>query len=232
MLQKLAGSMREFGWFAGLIYAADQALARLSPAFRVYLYEIMVQPIHDEPLVPERFTRQLTIREIRRGDPELELMPARPDIKESRYAQDAICLGAYRYGTLIGYIWFCFGRYEEDEARCTFVLKPENESVFDFDLYVFPEHRMSLGFIGIWNEASKFLRRRGINYTYSRLTRFNLNSRRAHRHLGWKRVGRTLFLLAGPLQFMAATIFPFVHLSVRRSNRVRLKLRPDALHAE
>ena len=229
MLHKLTSPMREFGWLGGLIYAMDRVLARISPAFRLYFYEIMVQPIPDRPLVPPRLTRNLEMREIKRGDPEVDLMPARHDVKESRFAQDAICLGAYRDRAFIGYIWFCFRRYHEDEVRCTYAVTPETQAVFDFDLYIFPQHRMGLGFIGIWNEANKFLRNRGIRYTYSRLTRFNVASRRAHQHLGWKCVGRTIFLQAGPAQIMAATVFPYLHLSVRKSSRVRLTLRPDAL---
>jgi len=68
-----------------------------------------------------------------------------------------------------------------------------------------------------------------MEYTFSRVTRTNIASRRAHSHLGGKCVGRTLFLQAGQLQFMAATIFPFLHLSFGKSGRVQLKLRPDAL---
>lgn len=229
MLHKLTSPFKEFGAFAGLLYLLDRLLVRISPKLRLYFYEIMVQPIPDQPLLPPRLTRHLEMREIRRGDPEVALMPARPDIKESRFAQQALCLGAFQKGRLIGYIWFCFRSYEEDEVRCTFVLTPEAAAVFDFDLYIFPEHRLGLGFAGIWNGANGFLRSRGIRYTFSRLTRFNLASRRAHQHLGWKRIGHTLFLHAGRLQVMAATIFPYLHLSLRKSGRVRLRLRPDVL---
>ena len=62
------------------------------------------------------------MREIPRGSPEIAQMPARPDIKESRFRQNAICLGAFQEDRFIGYIWFCFHAYEEDEVRCTFAL--------------------------------------------------------------------------------------------------------------
>jgi hypothetical protein len=75
------------------------------------------------------------------------------------------------------------------------------------------------------------LRSRGINFSYSRLTRFNLASRRAHARLGWKRVGSALFLRAWRIEVMAATIFPYVSLSPGESQRVRLELRPDVLLA-
>ena len=232
MLQRFAGPFREFGFFAGLLYAIDRTFIRLFPACRLYFYEIMVQPIPDTALLPPRFSKQLEIREIKQGDAEVNFMPPPPAIKEFRFRQNALCLGAFRKGELIGYIWFCLRSYDEDEVRCTFVLTPADESVFDFDLYLFPEHRMGLGFVGLWNEANKFLHSRGIRYAFSRLTRFNLASRRAHQHLGWKRVGRTIFLQTGPVELMVGTISPYFHVSLAKSSRVRLKLSPDVLLAD
>jgi hypothetical protein len=132
---------------------------------------------------------------------------------------------------LIGYIWLSFDQYEEDEVRCTYLLSPRGQAVFDFDLFIFPEHRMGLGFVGIWNGVNEYLRRRGIRFTFSRLTRFNLPSRRAHAHLGWKRVARVVFVKAWDIEIMFATTRPFLHVSLRRANRARLRLTPDALVA-
>ena len=218
---------KEFGFFAGLFYSVDRGLQRLSPNLRLFVYELLAQPIPDVPLLPPRLSKGLEMREIRAGDPEVARMPARPDIKESRFEQNAICLGAFQKGQFIGHIWFCFHAYEEDEVRCTFVLPEGNQTVFDFDLYVFPEYRMGLGFAGIWNGANEFLRRRGVKLSYSRLTRFNLASRRAHRQLGARRVGRMLVLRAWHVEFMIATVSPYVHLSLQAGNRVRVKLRPE-----
>lgn len=229
MFQKLTSPFKEFGAFAGALYLIDRLLSRISPNLRLFCYELMVQPIHDKPLIPDRMTRSLDIREIKRGDPELDLMPVPPEIIEFRLKQNAICLGMFKKGEFIGYIWFCFGVYEEDEVRCVYLLTPEKEAVFDFDLYLFPEHRLGLGFIGIWEGANKFLYKRGIRYTFSRLTRFNLASRKAHDHLGWKRVGQAYFLKVWRLELMISTVSHFLGLSLRKSGRIRLKLCPDVL---
>ena len=222
MLQRLSSPFREFGAFAGALYVIDRILGRLSSHLKLYVYEMMVQPISDKPLVAGRLGKSIEIRELRRGDPEIERMPARPEIKESRFAQGAICLGAFQKGKFIGYIWFCTGKYDEDEVRSTYHLEPPGKAVFDFDLYLFPEHRMGLGFVGLWNGANAFLHGRGIEFTFSRLTRFNLASRRAHRHLGWKLVGSAVFLQAWRLELMCATLFPYVSITIRPSGRVRL----------
>jgi hypothetical protein len=227
MVHKLVDLYRQYGLVTGLFYGIDRVLQRLSSRLRLYAYQIMVQPITDQPLLPERFARRLEFREIRRGDPEVVLMPARPDIKEARFAQNAVCLGAYREGRLIGYLWFCYGQYEEDEARCTYVVTPKGEAIFDYDLYVLPEHRMGFAFAGIWHGANEYLRKRGIRCTFSRYTRSNLASRRAHERLGGRPVGSVVFLHLGPVQLMAATLWPFLHLSLSPTRRVTLRLEPS-----
>jgi hypothetical protein len=227
MLAKLISPFKEFGFFAGLLYAVDRLLQRLSPHLRLYFYELLVQPIPEAPLLSSNLSRALEIREIRSGDPEIALMPARPDIKESRFKQNAICLGVFQKNAFVGHIWFCFHAYEEDEVRCTFVLPEGNQAVFDFDLYLFPEHRMGLGFAGIWNGANEFLRGRGVKFSFSRLTRFNLASRRAHQRLGAQRTGRLFVLQAWRIELMVATVSPYIHLSLGEPDRVRVKLRLD-----
>jgi hypothetical protein len=229
MLEKLTSPFREFGWLAGLLYAVDRVLQRLSPRLRLYFYELLVQPVPEGPLLPTRLSRGLEMRELAPGAPEIALMPARHDIKESRFKQNAICLGAFQKGQFIGHIWFCFHAYEEDEVRCTFVLPEGHEAVFDFDLFLFPQYRiLGLGFVGIWNGANEFLRSRGVKCSFSRLTRFNLVSRRAHMQLGAQRVGRVFVLQAWQVEFTIATVPPYVHLSLGKRDRVRLKLCSDA----
>jgi hypothetical protein len=224
--RRLISPFRQFGLFAGLLYAIDRTVVQFSPSIRLRYYEIMCQPIANKSLLPGCVANELEIREIKRGDPEVDLMPARPEIKESRFEQGAVCLGAFRRDRLVGYIWFCRRRYEEDEVRCTFMPIPEREAVFDFDLYIFPPYRLGRAFAGIWQGANEYLWQHGIRHTFSRVTRYNLSSRRAHKHLGAKVIGRSVFLLAGSLQLMLATIFPYAHLSMKKSGRVRLALRP------
>ena len=231
MFRKIRGPFREFGPAVGWLYALHRFLQVFSPRWHLHVYEFMVQPITDRPLLPRKLRAQLEVREIRGGDPEIGIMPVRPEVLASRLRQNSTCLGAFKNEQLVAYMWFCRRTYEEDEVRCTYILSEEDRSVFDFDFYVFPEHRMGLAFAALWDGANQFLGRQGIRYTFSRLTRFNVASRRAHRHLGWKLVGRALFLQLGPLEMMLATIGPFVSASWVSSRRVRLKLTPDVLRA-
>lgn len=229
MWKKIVGPFKEFGFVAGALYATDRILRSLSPSLGLFVYELMVQPISSKSLLPSKLTENMSFKEICRGHPDIARMPAREDIKASRFDQGARCLGVYRKGQLIGYIWFCFTSYEEDEVRCTYILAEPERSVFDFDLYVLPEHRMGIGFMAIWHGANQYLHERGIEYTFSRLTRTNLASRRSHSHLGWKCVARAVFLRAWRFEFMVATIAPYVAMTWSARQRVRMRLSPEVI---
>jgi hypothetical protein len=187
----------------------------------------MVQPIRDTSYSGMRAIKAFEHREIRAGDPELASMPVSTDVIEARFKQGAICLGTFKRGTFVGYIWFAFSSYEEDEVRCTYSLVPAGESVFDFDLYIFPKFRLGIAFVAIWQGAIAFLKNRGVRQTFSRLTRFNVASRRAHEHLGWKLVARAVTLRLWRLEYMTTTVYPYQSITI--AGRTQLELRADVL---
>lgn len=224
MWLKLVEPFRLFGWRAGPLYIIARLLGALSPNLALYAYELMVQPITGEPLLSTNLAKNLSVSEIVPGHADVLRLPVSPEVIAGRFDQGARCLGVYRKGVLIGYLWFAVNQYREDEVRCNYLLAHPANSVFDFDLYVFPEHRMGIGFVAIWHEANRFLHERGVRYTFSRLTRFNVASRRSHAHLGWRCVGRAVFLRAWRLEVMAATISPYIAVSLTPGQRIGLKL--------
>lgn len=226
--RRLTGPFREFGPRAGMIYALDRVLKRLSPRLGLGYYELVMQPVPDQPLLGPERARQLRVELIGRGHPALSMMPVPAFVIESRFAQGAECLGVWRRDSLLGYVWFCFGQYEEDEVRCTYVLADPESSAFDFDLYVLPDHRMGIGFMAVWHAANEYLRQRGIRATFSRITRFNLASRRAHARLGARRIGRMGFLRLWGVEVILAGVSPGFALTWpgRRGPRLHMSARP------
>ncbi len=208
----------------GGLYLADRVLRKLSSAAGIYVYELMVQPIADQPILLSRLVRNMEFRLIPNDDPLIATMPARPEIKEARFAQGANCFGAFRKGQLVAFLWYCTDAYREDEVRCDYVLAARHDSVFDFDLYVLPEHRLGVAFAALWQGANAHLRGRGIARSYSRVTWFNTASRRSHSHLGGKRAGVACFLVLGRLEFMVSTIRSHVSVTWGKG-RARLELR-------
>jgi hypothetical protein len=224
---KLRALFREFGPVAGSLYLADRLLQRLSPDTRIFVYELMVQPIQHTAYREMRALKAFEYREIQAGDPELAAMPVPREVLETRFKQGAICLGTFKRGRFVGYMWFAYSSYEEDEVRCTYALAPSSESVFDFDFYIFPEFRLGLAFVAIWQGGITFLMGRGVRQSFSRLSRFNVASRRAHDHLGWRLVARAITLRLWRFECMATTIYPYLSASLTR--RPRLELRADVL---
>ena len=228
MLDRLASPFTQFGPLGGTCYLIDQLLLRLPGKLRLYVYDFMVQPITGEPLAPERLVSKLEIKEIVQGDPELERMPPPQDIIQSRIDQGAFCIGAYAKGEVAAYIWFREGCYLEDEVRCEYVLAPADASVFDFDLYVYPKHRLGLAFIGLWSGANQLLYDKGIRHSFSRLTRYNVASKKAHDHLGWRRVAGAVTLKLGRVELMFASTRPYLAWSWSPSSIPRLHFNAES----
>lgn len=205
IFRRILGPFREFGVLPGTAYVVNRLLRRLHPRVGLIWYDLMAQPVSDKPLLPAGLAKNLSFRELGADSPEVAQMAARAEVKASRFAQGATALCVFRKSELIGYIWFCSGRYVEDELRCVYVLARPERSVFDFDLVVMPDSRMGVGFAALWQCANQYLTSRGVGTSYSRVTRFNLASRRAHQRLGAARVGMLIALQIGPLEFMLAS---------------------------
>ena len=231
MFARFRSPFTEFGFAAGMLYVIDRCLSGVSSQLRLFVYELMVQPIGEKPLLPSSMLRHLNSRQLDRTDAALHLIPAPPEVKNARFDQGAICLAVSYKADPLGFLWLCRDRYQEDEVRCTFVLSPAAQSVFDFDFYVLPKHRLGIGFAALWQAANQYLRERGVKYTYSRLTRFNTASRRAHEHLGWARVAPAVFLKIWFVEVLFTSIRPYLMVSVQRTRRVHIELRPDVLIA-
>ena len=92
---------------------------------------------------------------------------------------------------------------------------------------------MGLGFVGIWNGANQFLRSRGVQLSFSRLTRFNLPSRRAHT-AAWGAAGGAHVCSAdvGGWNSWLLLLSPYLHLSLGEHDRARLKLTPNVQRSE
>lgn len=224
LFQRLAAPFREFGLRVGALYLANRLVGSLWSGLRVVNYDLVAQPVPPGPLLPAAHARHVRYSEIGPGAAELAQMPPPEAVKKARFDQGARCIVVYQKERFVGYAWFCFGRYREDEVRCDYKLADPARSSFDFDVYVFPEYRMGRAFAAVWHSANDFLRTAGVTYTFSRIAAINLMSARAHARMGAVRVGRAIFLCAGPMQCTVASSLkgPHVSLSWRRSPELLL----------
>lgn len=223
-VRRLTGPFREFGLGVGSLYLADRVLRLLSPAWGVYPYQFVVQRMPEQPFLPPGLSKHVGIERLMPTSPWLDKIEVPGQVIADRFARGACGIAALRKGELVGYAWWSATGYAEHDVCCTFQLREPARAVFDFDVHVMPEHRMGLGFMAVWHVFSEELRREGVQHSYSRISRFNSASLRAHARLGARPIGRAVFVRAGVLTLALVGRFPFVKAAVGDGCRLRLRL--------
>ena len=140
------------------------------------------------------------MRRLDKSDPSLVTFMRVPTEIEDRFAQGAICLGAFRGTDLIGWLWFVIGEFRDHTLPVGFRLEPAGKTAWDFDVYVHPEARMSAAFARLWEAAFEALRERGVTQTLSAISAYNPASLRAHRRLGATPFGSIVVVRLGQFQ--------------------------------
>ncbi|MFY7863799.1 GNAT family N-acetyltransferase [Roseateles sp.] len=222
--KRLTAPLREFGFGLGVLYLLDRSLRALSSAWGIYPYAFVVQPIPEKPLLPPMMSKHGRAERLTPSSPWLSEAPLASSVFAERLARGDCGVVALRKEQLLGYAWWSAKGYFEQEVRCTFEVEDAARAVFDFDVYVRPEHRMGLGFIAVWDALSEELRQGRVELTYSRISRFNLASLRAHSRFGAKEVGRVVFMRAGGLTLAVSAQFPFLRIGMGDGLQLRLSL--------
>ncbi len=207
-LRSELGPLNAVYWGVNWVF---RAIGCRAPIIRYYF---VAQPVAEKPLLPPRRGRAIEVRRMEPGDPGFADLPLTEKVLRFRFDQQAVCFGAFQNGEIVGCLWLCVGRYDEDEVRCTFVLRPEGKASWDFDVYVTPQARGGFAFMRLWDEANAYLRGRGIGWSLSRISAFNPGSLGAHGNLGARRIASALYLRIGPVQLMVSRCRPYLHLSL------------------
>jgi hypothetical protein len=223
----LCAHMRELA--DACLYLFDRSIAALSGGrARLRKYYFIAQPVSTKRWLPPQRGASVEIRRLSASDPLIKELP-RPDwVISYRFQQGALCLAALKERKCIGYLWLTLGPYQEDEVRCRYVPLPEGKASWDFDVYVDPEHRSSIVFLKLWDEANRLLAGHEIRWSLSRISAFNTASMSAHARMGAKRIGAAVFLSMGPLQICAATAAPYFAISRQRDSFPTFALNPEA----
>lgn len=223
----IGSSFAAFGVVDGLLYLAARAIERLSAGrCRLIKYYLFAQPIAPAALAQCAAPSSVEVVKIAPDDPLIAEFPRVSQINLERFARGAICFAARAAGRFAGHVWIAKGRYVEDEVRCIYVLDPPGQVVWDFDVYVAPEHRLSGVFARLWQGVNEALAGEGFRWTCSRISAFNAASLAAHRRLGARRVHTALFLCLGSWQCALLTCAPYVHVSLAGAPTVTLRLAP------
>ncbi len=212
-------AIAEMGWRNGLLYLASRALEVLTGRrCRIFRYDFVAQPVPAGPAAaPRSASTRIQVREVASQDPIVQSFPRPAAVISARFAHGARCFVALRQEVFVGYLWIQEGDYMEDEVRCRYQLAPPGAAVWDFDVYVTPEMRLSRAFALLWSAANAYLRSRGFKWSMSRISGFNPHSLASHRRMGIVRLASGTFLVAGRLQVSMLTCAPFLHIGMRDS---------------
>lgn len=223
-LARLSNLFKEFGVRVGLVYGLDRLLRKCSSRLGLHWYVLVEQQVHGKPLLPPAHAQNVRFVELKPGASELSQVPRPLPVLEERFAQGAVCLAVYLKERYVGYAWFAFRSYEEDEVRCSYLLRQPTHAAFDFDVYVFPAYRLGRAFAAVWHASNQYLGERGVTRTCSRIAASNLASRRSHGQLGAREIGHALFLCLGSWQVTWSSLLAFPGLRFGKTSRPALHL--------
>jgi len=225
-LPRLKLLIRELGPLAATLYAVDRLLRRVIPKGRVVYYRFIAQPLQGHPRLSPNRGKAFDFHLLDTVEPALTALDRPSEVIAQRFTQGAQCLLSTRNQAVVGCIWFVHHAYLEDEVRVDYVLPPEGQCVWDFDVFVAPSERLGVLFAKQWDAFDALLKPRGVRYSLSRINAFNQRSLASHLRLGAQNCGWALFLCLGPLQWMISSVYPYV----AWGGRPRLHIRPEAAH--
>lgn len=232
MFDRLVSNLRELGVADGLWYTLGRGLTVVRLG-NLHKYLIYAQPLAGRRRLSERRGRNITTRWLEPGAAELKGIPRPGSVIAQRYAQHARCLAAFIDDRLVGCLWCVAGRYAEDEVRCDFDFNDQHDCIWDFDVYVAPEHRLGMVFLRMWDDVEAALFAQGYRWSLSRISAFNHHSIRSHERLGARPIGWAVFLTLGSWQWDAGSFARGVRWSRRAGERPRLKIAlPSTLRAD
>lgn len=228
MTNRFHRTITQLGRFNAALYLLGRALELVSGGrWRLYRYLFMAQYLPETPLCVER-GRDIEVRLM----PALAALPSpypRPrEVLRQRYAQGAQSLAAFRGAVLVGFLWFLFDAYQEDEVRARYQLG-SSHSAWDFDVWVRPEDRLGWAFRRLWESARVMLREHSVRWSCSRISAFNPGSISAHARIGTIQLGSATFVCCGGWQWMFASQAPYFHLSRNPASFPRLLFDTSAL---
>ncbi len=194
-MKKIANIYKEFP----PALATEYILRRVaSPVgIGIFHYRLLVQEVPDKPLLKNRGQKTIDIRLVGEKEYQHDWFPRPAPVIDDRFRQGAKCWVAFKEDRAVGCQWLIPGAYLEDEVRCQFIPLPEGRAVWDFDIYVVPELRLSRLFLQLWDTSNEWMNAKQIRWTASRVDALNQSSLRAHLRMKAEVVDSVWFLTLG-----------------------------------
>jgi len=219
VISKFKALQQSMGFLPAFFYVLNRLLSDCSPQMGLFIYYFYKQPLvaKKAPVGKMQPRKVYDFFWLEQADPILSALPRNAAAIASRFDQGAECLvainGKLRDREFLGCGWFAYRRFQEDEVYCVYDFSSNQEAVWDFDIYVVPEQRMSRLFLRLWQRAESQLLEKGYQYSLSRISAYNPQSIRSHERFGAQRIGWAVFLKLFKLQIMLSGKKPYLSLS-------------------
>ncbi|MCB1943810.1 MAG: N-acetyltransferase [Candidatus Accumulibacter sp.] len=222
--QRLRATYRQLGFIRTSTYVTDRLLRALNPTFCLYQYQLVAQPLSEQPRLPANRGKAFSFRVLDAPDPLLDSLPRPTAVIAQRFAQGAQCLAAVKDERLAGCIWFARGSYMEDEVRVDYCLPTGRSCVWDFDVFVAESERLGFLFAKLWDIFDAHLKTEGVAWTLSRINSLNQYSLASHLRLGAAACGWAMILRLSAFELLVSNLAPYLSAGTRKRQALRLPL--------
>lgn len=213
---------RQLGFARTMTYTADRLLRALSPAYGLYLYQFVAQPLADRPRLPPTRGKAFSFRLLDAPEPLLDALGRPAAVIAQRFAQGTRCLAALKEERLVGCIWFARKHFMEDEVRIDYQLPPDGSCVWDFDVFVTESERAGFLFPKLWDAFDGQLKADGVILTLSRINSLNQHSLASHRRLGASDCGWAMILRLKSFELMVSDLAPYLTAGTRKRQPLQI----------
>lgn len=154
MIKKLHDLVDELGWIEAAFYRVGIALQKYLRPAELHRYVLVAQPVPSARLLAAHRGRDIQVRILSRHEPIFAEVGLAPSVVAYRFAQGAVCFGAFHNQPIIGCLWLCLGPDDEDEVRCRFIPLPEGRTCWDLGIYIAPNYRGGSVLARLWDDAN------------------------------------------------------------------------------
>jgi hypothetical protein len=193
---------------------------------KLYIYLFCAQPIGAGTFDAVRDSADTVVQPVPLGNSLIAHFPRPSEIIAQRFARGSVCYAAIVKREFAGHIWLASDFYDEDEVRCRYALPSDQQSVWDYDVYIEPRHRLGRALGRLWKGVDAALSGQGVRWSVSRISLFNATSIQTHERLGAIHLATGVFVILGPMQLALFSKVPYIHFGMCATQRPALALQP------
>ena len=197
-LSNARNTIRSLGAVDAFVFALHRVVNLLSlRSLSIQRFYLFAQPLVKVPQLSKRRGGAITVSLCTDADRLVNELPRPRQELEARLQAGSTCYIAEVDDVIAGCMWLHRGRYFEEELGVVVRCEPLDACVWDYDVFVLPEHRGGFVFPKLWSEVAQRLMAEGVTHSVSLAYAHNDASIRSHCRMGSFAIGSGLLLAMG-----------------------------------